>query len=112
MSEELEQHAYDFVKRVGGQAAAKEFDKFLLQGYLGPMASAASAYVREPEHVGSKRNRQQVEAVITRKAVWKRYVSNSPELSKVAVRLRCIHPTSCPTKEELIIVGTDICHKS
>ena len=53
------------------------------------MGSATSAYIPEQQHAGSKRNRQQVETVVTRKAVWKRYVSNSPELSKVAVHLLC-----------------------
>jgi hypothetical protein len=94
---EHEQMSRDLLKRVGGAAAAREFEQLLLGGYAdelrGPEAvctdsSAATA------SVGSKRSCTAAIPIGSRKGFWRRYGKRRyPNLAKVALRLLAAHST-------------------
>jgi hypothetical protein len=106
VSNDRERQAREFVQRVGGPSAARQFDMFMLEGYTEAMSTGARACIPEAVNVGSKRNREQVASVKARKGVWKRYgAERFPSLSQVALRLLCVHPTSASTERNWSLWG-------
>jgi hypothetical protein len=108
--------ARTLIERVGGRKAAKEFDKFMLQGYIDGMCNGAKVCAETLSDTaaqpGSKRKRQEFAAVAMRKSVCRRYGQKTasgsplyPELSKVACRLLSLHPTSCAAERNWSLWG-------
>jgi hypothetical protein len=99
---EHEQMARDLVKRVGGAAAAREFEQLLLGGYTdelrGPAAMCPDS-IAAAASVGSKRARTAATPIGTRKGFWRRYGKRRyPNLARVALRLLAAHSTSASTE--------------
>jgi hypothetical protein len=78
------QMAYDLVNRVGGPLAGQQLTQFILNGYRDQMGVYASS-LYEPQSgtdvqpqaaVRTKRARNEVASVASRKAVWKRCSSS------------------------------------
>jgi hAT family C-terminal dimerisation region len=103
--------ARKLIKRVGGPAAAREFEQMLPSGWSGDMHDAAKVCVEQKPAApatgrGTKRAREQVTSIAMRKGVWKRYGKRQyPNLAKVAVRLLCAHPTSASTERNWSLWG-------
>ena len=93
--------ARDLVTRVGGHAAAKEFEQLLLEGYADDLREPAEvcADIDVPvASVGSKRARARAVLFARRKGFWRRNGQRGyPNLAKVALRLLAAHSTSAST---------------
>ncbi len=109
--------ARKLVERVGGNNAAKQFVKFMLQGYKDGMHNGAPVCAETlPDSAalpaGSKRHRPEVAAADMRKPVWRRYGKQTakgttlyPDLLNVACRLLSLHPTSCAAERNWSLWG-------
>jgi hypothetical protein len=106
---EHEQMARDLVKRVGGAAAAREFEQLLLGGYAGELRGPAAVCTDSSAamvSVGSKRARTAATPIGSRKGFWRRYGKRSyPNLAKVALRLLAAHSTSASTERNWTLWG-------
>ena len=91
---EHEQMAREFVKRVGGEGAAREFEQLLLEGYaveLRELVEACAGTGASVASVGSKRARTGAVPIARRKGLWRRYGERMyPNVTKVALRLLTI----------------------
>lgn len=107
--QEHEQMARDLVKRVGGAAAAREFEQLLLEGYADELKEPAEACVdagMSVASVGSKRARTRAIPIARRKGFWRRNGARRfPSLAKVALRLLAAHSTSASTERNWTLWG-------
>jgi hypothetical protein len=106
--------AKELIKRVGGTDAVRELQQLLLSGWPASMQDAVHACMSEPTAPEGptgrggaiKRKRERVADVAMRKGVWKRYGKQTfPHLSKVAVRLLSMLPTSCASERNWSLWG-------
>jgi hypothetical protein len=100
------------IARVGGVQAVTEFNDFVLTGWKGNAAQLAANCARtliadvETVVAGSKRKRKEVASVDQRACVWrKKGATVWPELTKVALKLLSMHPTSASTERNWSLWG-------
>jgi hypothetical protein len=110
---EREEAARNLIEHVGGGKAREEFVAFVADGWSGIMAEPAKGCAatlqrvqRAGAEVGDKRARQAVAGVSRRKGLWKRYGRQMyPVLADAAIRLLCVHGTSCATERNWALWG-------
>jgi hypothetical protein len=106
---EHEQMARDLVKRVGGAAAAKEFELLLLAGYADELREPAALCVdtgTAKASVSCKRARTRATPIGMRKGFWRRYCKRRyPNLARVALRLLAANSTSLSTERNWALWG-------
>lgn len=112
LDDEHETMARDLVQRVGGAAAVAQFNSFLMSGWTGNAAqAAATCSIRmtseeDSDEVGCKRQRQEVAGLHARASVWRKKGADLwPELTKVALQLLAMHPTSASTERNWSLWG-------
>jgi hypothetical protein len=108
-----EEGARDLIERIGGEAARDEFVATVGGGWSGIMAETAkgcAATLQQAQGAGADAGHKsalpEVAGVRRRKGVWKRYGRQTyPALSDAAIRLLCVHGTSCTTERNWALWG-------
>jgi hypothetical protein len=95
------------VERVGGEQALSQLTELVASGWSSGMpldiarGCVDSQAKARAASLGSKRkdlNAGKVATLRVRKGLWKKAATSMPELSDVAIRVLCVHPTFCATE--------------